>query len=536
MRAAAVGALLAVAAWGQSTSLFRIVPNSGGTAVGQFQLVNLARTYSISLQGPSSFGANYTVTVPAETFTVASRTTNNQFTVSQNLNAYLAVGNGSTINDSTGAGYVIVNADPNAKADQDNEYRGINGTLRFYRTTADEATLGWDQIAGNFTVVATTAMNGGNYIRGHQKGVAAELYYQAPAQAYSAQIGYNFQASLSQVAAGVTLGTWAGLLVGQPAPWGSGGTVTTGYGILIQNLDDAGHVLTSANAAAIKIEGLNNYGRILWTGSSIYEPSAGTFELSASSGVQTAAGVGFRVGGSAANAGIVAGSVGIRIGGVDTTILDGSGNVSTSGYLNSSNSVKIAGTTVIDGSRNASVVNLTITGTCTGCPGAVSSVSGSGAGISVSPTTGSVVVSNTGVTSLTAGTGISLSGSTGSVTVTNAGVTSLGGTTGSISLGGRLQMSAGVLDVNTSVINGSGAFVSSGGVNTSGGVSGGSLGISGTTIIDGSANMSTTGYINTSTGFRFSGTAGQTVTINVDQGGGSCTIVFQGGIKTGGTC
>ena len=54
----------------------------------------------------------------------------------------------------------------------------------------------------------------------------------------------------------------------------------------------------------------------------------------------------------------------------------------------------------------------------------VSSVSGSGTGISVSPTTGAVVVSNTGVTSNVAGTGISVSGATGAVTITNTGVTS----------------------------------------------------------------------------------------------------------------
>lgn len=57
--------------------------------------------------------------------------------------------------------------------------------------------------------------------------------------------------------------------------------------------------------------------------------------------------------------------------------------------------------------------------------GAVSSVTGSGSGISVSPTTGAVVISNTGVTSLTSGGGLSLSGSTGSITITNSGVTQL---------------------------------------------------------------------------------------------------------------
>ena len=57
--------------------------------------------------------------------------------------------------------------------------------------------------------------------------------------------------------------------------------------------------------------------------------------------------------------------------------------------------------------------------------GAVTSVTGSGSGITISPTSGAVVVSNTGVTAATAGTGISLSGSTGNVTFTNSGVTSI---------------------------------------------------------------------------------------------------------------
>lgn len=56
---------------------------------------------------------------------------------------------------------------------------------------------------------------------------------------------------------------------------------------------------------------------------------------------------------------------------------------------------------------------------------AVSSVTGSGSGINVTPTTGAVVISNTGVTSNIAGTGIGVSGSTGAVTISNDGVTSL---------------------------------------------------------------------------------------------------------------
>ena len=81
-----------------------------------------------------------------------------------------------------------------------------------------------------------------------------------------------------------------------------------------------------------------------------------------------------------------------------------------------------------NGSTPKIICNNLGTGLSAGCSGsgggAVSSVSGSGAGISVSPTTGSVVVSNTGVTSNTAGSGINVSSSTGASTISNTGVTS----------------------------------------------------------------------------------------------------------------
>jgi len=60
--------------------------------------------------------------------------------------------------------------------------------------------------------------------------------------------------------------------------------------------------------------------------------------------------------------------------------------------------------------------------------GLVSSVTGSGAGISVSPTTGAVIVSNTGVTSVVAGTNISISGATGAVTINSTSASVPSGT------------------------------------------------------------------------------------------------------------
>jgi hypothetical protein len=57
--------------------------------------------------------------------------------------------------------------------------------------------------------------------------------------------------------------------------------------------------------------------------------------------------------------------------------------------------------------------------------GGVTSVTASGPGIGATPTTGAVVLTNTGVTSVAAGAGMTVSAPTGALTVTNSGVTSL---------------------------------------------------------------------------------------------------------------
>lgn len=85
--------------------------------------------------------------------------------------------------------------------------------------------------------------------------------------------------------------------------------------------------------------------------------------------------------------------------------------------------------------------------------GAVASVSGSGAGISVSPTTGNVVVTNTGVTSLVAGPGVSVSAATGAITITNTGVTAI--STGVGLTGGPITSSGTIALNNTGVAAGS---------------------------------------------------------------------------------
>lgn len=77
----------------------------------------------------------------------------------------------------------------------------------------------------------------------------------------------------------------------------------------------------------------------------------------------------------------------------------------------------IAGSNItLSPSGGTGVVEITSTAT-TG----VSSVTASGSGITASPTTGAVVVANTGVTSAIAGSGITVSGATGAVTFSASG-------------------------------------------------------------------------------------------------------------------
>jgi len=144
----------------------------------------------------------------------------------------------------------------------------------------------------------------------------------------------------------------------------------------------------------------------------------------------------------------------------------------------------------------AAAVKNYINGLCFGNTGggAVSSVSGSGNGVLVSPTTGAVVVSNTGVHSFNgltgavqgvsaavAGTGISVSGATGSVTITNIGVQSFNGRTGAVT----------------------GASL---GANTFTGLQTMTLGISA------AGGMTLAGTLNTTGDIKFNGTAAKSIT------------------------
>lgn len=162
---------------------------------------------------------------------------------------------------------------------------------------------------------------------------------------------------------------------------GSGITVTNGAGsITIAATAGGGGTVTSVNASTA-ISGLS------FTGGPI--TGSGTLTLSGTLGVQ---------GGGTGTTSLTSGAVLIGAGTSAVTSV----SPSTAGNVLTSN-----GSAWVSQAPSGG--------------GAVSSVSGSGAGISVSPTTGAVVVSNTGVTSIVAGTNVTISGSTGAVTINATG-------------------------------------------------------------------------------------------------------------------
>lgn len=125
--------------------------------------------------------------------------------------------------------------------------------------------------------------------------------------------------------------------------------------------------------------------------------------------------------------------------------------------------------------------NIAITGTqqfpiisATGVASGVSSLTAGGAGLLVSPSTGSVIIKNTGVTSITAGTGVSVSNTTGAITLTNTGITSLTAGTG-ISVNGSTITNTGItaltagsgIGINGSTITNNGVRSITAGTNVS---------------------------------------------------------------------
>lgn len=254
----------------------------------------------------------------------------------------------ATINNSDGTGYVNVFID-RLYVNPGNEMRGTSVALRYTRTTAD-ANIGgdgWDVRPVSGVIVLTgMALPADNTLRGNYKCFAAEHYFQSAASGtYIIQDpAIGFQASLVQVDSTCSVANWSGFTASQPIG-GSAGTVLIGYGLWVQNLSDnailADNTIVSTGAAAVKIDGLNTYGRILWTSASIECPSSGILELYGSTRVQTAAGTGLYVGGANATGGIECGSIQVNKTITPYSSLvsinnDGlnQGNISTIGYVN----------------------------------------------------------------------------------------------------------------------------------------------------------------------------------------------------------
>jgi len=149
-------------------------------------------------------------------------------------------------------------------------------------------------------------------IRGQMKPFQSELYFKSPVgkNYHVHEPAVNYRASLTRVEPSLTIQQWAGVAIDSPCPeWGSANAVKSGYGVWVQDLEEPTHTLAAANTAAIKLDGFNEYGRILWEGGpSVYCPSPGVLELKAGTAVQTASGVRFNVGGNDGNANCSAGS------------------------------------------------------------------------------------------------------------------------------------------------------------------------------------------------------------------------------------
>lgn len=153
------------------------------------------------------------------------------------------------------------------------EMRGLSSAIRMFRTSADEGTLGWDVIP----VLGATVITAENtqYIRGNMKAVVGELIFQKPtAGTYTVLTAHNHQAT-TFVEENVTVTNWYGYVVGQPGHAGTNpGTITNAYGLFVDNM--AGGGLTLTNAAAVKIGGTGNAGRIWWAGTAYITMDSGS--------------------------------------------------------------------------------------------------------------------------------------------------------------------------------------------------------------------------------------------------------------------
>jgi hypothetical protein len=240
------------------------------------------------------------------------------------------------------------------------------------------------------------------------------------------------------------------LTLGSPLPVASGGTGSnTGSGAALTNLNasnvSSGTLVVSyggtgaGNAAGARVNLLPSYagnaGKLLALnagGTDTEWISAGGAGTVTSVNASTAiSGLSFS-GGPVTSAGTLtlSGTLGVQGGGTGTTSL-------TSGAVLIGNGISAVSSVSPGTSGNVLTSNGSAWVSQAAGASGVTSVTGSGSGISISPTTGAVVVQNTGVTSVTAGSGITVSASTGGITISASGasgVSSFNTRTGAVTL------------------------------------------------------------------------------------------------------
>ncbi len=194
---------------------------------------------------------------------VAAPTTNSGFAGAKTREGLISghINIGDTSSSQIDAHVGLLNDETYANTGQ--EVRGSTFTMRNYRTTPDEATLGWDF----FGVVGAAVVESANtqYIRGSMKGVVGEVYAFTPLSGtYKVKTSYPLQSVTVIGDTNVTLESWYGVAVNAPtgtdfstpAPAGS---VETAYGVRIDDIAQG-----SVERAAIKIVGTGTNGQIKW--------------------------------------------------------------------------------------------------------------------------------------------------------------------------------------------------------------------------------------------------------------------------------
>jgi hypothetical protein len=240
------------------------------------------------------------------------------------------------------------------------------------------------------------------------------------------------------------------LTLGSPLPVSSGGTGSnTGSGAALTNLNasnvSSGTLVVAyggtggTTAATARVNLLPTYtangGKVLALNAGATDTEwisvGGAGTVTSVNATTAISGLSF-TGGPITGAGTLtlAGTLGVQGGGTGTTSL-------TSGAVLIGNGISAVSAVSPGTAGNVLASNGSAWVSQAAGASGVTSVTGSGSGILVSPSTGAVVVQNTGVTSVTAGSGITVSANTGGVTISAsgaAGVSSFNTRTGAVTL------------------------------------------------------------------------------------------------------